>query len=87
MFGRTSADHLSVKAYAPFHIFYEGPAQIVSAVNQVGPFDVLPGHAVFFTILGKGEVVIDTGDDIVQFDIANGIMSVQADKVEIFVNI
>ncbi len=88
MFGRHGSDKLQVKAYAPFHVFYEGPAQVVSAINQVGPFDVLPGHAVFFSILKKGEVVIDPGEgDLVQFEIANGIMSVQADQVEIFVNI
>lgn len=80
---------LTVKAYSPFHIFYEGPALVVSAMNALGPFDILPGHIGFFAILSVGDVVIDTGtsDDLVTFTISNGIMSVRDDKVEIFVNI
>lgn len=80
---------LAVKAYSPFHIFYEGPATVVSAMNEVGPFDILPGHIGFFAILSVGDVVIDTGvdDDLVTFTISNGIMSVRDDTVEIFVNI
>ncbi len=49
-----------VIARAPFHIYYVGPATAISAVNRIGPFDILPGHADFFSILKPGEVIIDT---------------------------
>jgi hypothetical protein len=42
----TTVTQLSVTARAPFHIYYEGPAQIVSAKNRVGPFDISP-HAMW----------------------------------------
>lgn len=34
---------LRVKVYTPFKVFYEGDALSVSAKNQTGEFDVLPG--------------------------------------------
>lgn len=77
---------LIVIARAPFHVYYEGPATVVSAVNKVGPFDVLPGHADFFSILTPGEVIIETGSDPVRITITNGIIAVKSDQVMLFVN-
>jgi F0F1-type ATP synthase epsilon subunit len=78
---------LSVIARAPFHVYYEGSAQVVSATNEIGPFDILPGHADFFSILDPGEVTIDTGAEPVTFEISNGIVAVRNDEVMLFVNI
>lgn len=78
---------LSVAAMSPFKVYFEGQAEIVSAANRIGPFDVLPGHTSFFSILSPGEVVVDTGTDQVAFTITNGFMSVRGDQVEVFVNI
>lgn len=84
----TDKPTLSVIARAPFHVYYEGEAQAVSAANVVGQFDILPGHADFFSILEPGEVVIDTGtDEPIKFDISNGIAAVRNDEVMLFVNI
>ncbi len=82
----TDAD-LQVVARSPFHVFYEGPAQSVTAANKVGVFDILPGHADFFSILNPGEVIIETGSDQVNFDINNGILTVRNNEVTFFVNI
>lgn len=84
---RKSIEPLNVIARAPFHIFYEGPAQIVSATNKVGPFDILPGHTDFFSMLRPGEVIIDTEEDEIRFTITNGILSVRGSDVMLFVNI
>ncbi|HET7630010.1 MAG TPA: hypothetical protein VFK03_01410 [Candidatus Saccharimonadales bacterium] len=78
---------LSVIARGPFNIFYEGPASSVSASNKVGDFDILPGHADFFSILAPGEVIIETDKEPVSFDIDNGIAAVRDDEVMLFVNI
>lgn len=81
-----TAAQLKVVARAPFHVYYEGPARIVSAVNKVGQFDVLPGHADFFSVMNPGEVVIETPDKPVSFMISNGIITVRNDEVMLFVN-
>jgi len=77
---------LTVIARAPFHIYYEGPAQSVTATNKVGQFDVLPGHADFFSVLNPGEVIIETASEPVNFTITNGIITVRDNEVMLFVN-
>jgi F0F1-type ATP synthase epsilon subunit len=82
----TSTDRLKVIARAPFHVYYEGPAKVVSAINKVGKFDILPGHADFFSVMNAGEVVIETESDSVNFAISGGIIGVRDDEVMLFVN-
>lgn len=77
---------LKVIARAPFNIYYEGSAQVVTAINEVGPFDILPGHADFFSILSPGEVIIESEEDSISFNVANGIISVGSNEVLLFVN-
>jgi F0F1-type ATP synthase epsilon subunit len=77
---------LEVIARAPFHIYYEGPARIVSAANKVGKFDILPGHADFFSVMNPGEVVIETESDTINFPISSGIIGVRDNRVMLFVN-
>lgn len=83
---KNDPSQLSVIARAPFHIYYEGGAQAVSAANKVGNFDILPGHADFFSVLIPGEVIIETGADPINFTITNGIVAVRDDEVMLFVN-
>ena len=82
----STVKQLKVIARAPFHIYYEGPARAVSAVNKVGKFDILPGHADFFSVMNAGEVVIETDTDSVNFPISGGIIGVRDDAVMLFVN-
>lgn len=79
---------LSVIARAPFTVYYEGEATVVSATNKVGRFDILPGHADFFSILKSDEILIQPGDgkDPVSFTINNGIMTVRDNEVLLFVD-
>ncbi|MGH7142000.1 MAG: hypothetical protein ACREF5_00760 [Candidatus Saccharimonadales bacterium] len=77
---------LTVIARAPFHVYYEGAATAVSAVNKVGKFDILPGHADFFSVMSSGEVNIETEADTINFAISNGIIGVRNNEVMIFVN-
>ena len=80
-------DKLSVIARAPFNIYYEGVAEAVTATNKVGKFDILPGHADFFSILKPGDVIIETATDPISFSISNGIITVRDNEVMLFVNI
>ena len=79
---------LSVIARAPFNVYYEGSAEAVSATNKVGRFDILPGHADFFSILQSDEVIIEPGGgkEPVSFTINNGIMTVRDNEVLLFVD-
>lgn len=79
---------LSVIARAPFTVYFEGEAQSVTALNRVGEFDILPGHADFFSVLSPCEVIIETGStkEPTKFEINNGIVTVRDNEVMMFVN-
>lgn len=80
-------EKLNVIARAPFEVFYEGVADALSAENPVGEFDILPGHADFFSVLVPGDVIIETGSsDPVKFSINNGMITVRDNDVMLFVN-
>jgi F0F1-type ATP synthase epsilon subunit len=83
---KASNTQLTVIARAPFHIYYEGLAQTVSATNSVGKFDILAGHADFFSVMMPCEVVIETDSDTINFKISGGIVGVRDDEVMLFVN-
>lgn len=83
---QAAATGLHVIARSPFHIYYEGAARAVSALNRVGPFDVLPGHADFFSMLSPGDVIIEASPEPVTFSIANGIITVRDNEVLLFIN-
>lgn len=79
-------NELHAIARAPFHLYYDGPAESVSAKNAVGTFDILPGHADFFSMLDPCEVVIQTPTDQVVFTAQNGIVTVRSNEVMLFIN-
>jgi len=82
-----SIDKLNVVARSPFELYYEGEAIALSASNRVGAFDVLPGHADFFSMLEPGEIIIqDEGKDPVKIDAKNGILTVRNNQAFLFVN-
>lgn len=82
-----AAPQIHVIARAPFKLYYDGPAYSLSAANAIGKFDVLPGHADFFSMLQPGEVYIEPveGEPVI-FDVSNGIVTVRADEVMLFAN-
>lgn len=82
----SSPAQLNVIARAPFHLYYEGTASSVSGTNKVGEFDVLPGHADFFSMLLPGEIIIETEREPIKFEISSGIITVRDNEVLLFVN-
>lgn len=80
-------DKLFVKISSPFEVLYEGAAYAVSAVNYTGPFDVLPHHANFLSILLPGSVEVNTGKKKVSIAITRGIIRVSGNKVQVFANV
>jgi F0F1-type ATP synthase epsilon subunit len=84
---RTDKEQLSIIARAPFEVYYEGPADSLSATNRIGDFDILPGHADFFSVLEPGEIIIETGKEPVKFYASNGMVTVRNNEVMLFANI
>jgi F-type H+-transporting ATPase subunit epsilon len=80
-------DRLTVRILAPTNRIYEGPAVSVSASNRVGPFDVLVGHANFFSLLVESQVVVDTGMQKLNIPINQGLIKVKNNVVTLFADI
>lgn len=79
---------IAVKVYAPFHVYYEGAANSLSAVNDVGPFDVLPGHHNFLCMLVPSELSIDTPDKgIKKVKIHRALLHVHDNHVTVFMDV
>lgn len=80
---------MRIKVYSPFHTYFEDDGYSISGVNATGPFDILPHHHNFMTLLSPCELSIRTiGPPGVQkIRISGGLMHVKADKVTVFLDI
>ena len=58
---------LFVEIASPEKQIWEGNALSVSSVNSAGPFDILPMHANFITIVENQSININTGAKIEKF--------------------
>ena len=79
---------INLKIQAPFKVYYEGQASSISAVNATGPFDILPGHKNFITLVKQCTVRVrqESKDDFT-LDINHGVMHVRANQVVLFLDI
>lgn len=82
-----NAKRFRVKIFSPYQTYYEGEAVSLSASNRTGPFDVLPGHINFFSLLSGGQVVINTGFQRLEFQVARGIIRVNGNAVTLFADV
>lgn len=79
---------MAVKVYSPFHDYYDGRAFSVSAENDTGPFDILPKHHNFISLLKPCDLIIRTIREGEQkIIISGGIMHVKADQVIVFLDV
>ena len=78
---------MHVKVYAPFKVYFDGEAYSVSAVNDTGPFDILPHHHNFMTLLSPCVIVVRGTHGDEQITIQRGIMHVKADQVIVFLDV
>jgi len=78
---------MAVKVYAPFQVYYDGEAYSVSAVNDVGPFDVLPHHHNFLCILASSNLILETPDGQKVIKVSRALLHVRAERVVVFMDV
>lgn|SRR5690554_657013 len=78
---------MQVKVYSPFQNYFDEPAYSISAENHTGPFDILPRHHNFMTLVSTCDMKITapTGDKTIRINRA--VMHVKADKVIVFLDV
>jgi len=87
--GDKDTPSMHVKIYSPFKVYFDEPAASLSAENQTGPFDILPHHHNFITLLKPSEIVVrrEGLSKEQRVLISGGIMHVKSDKVTIFLDV
>ena len=79
---------MSVKVYAPFQVYFEGEATSVSAVNETGPFDILPRHRNFLCMLVPCTLKVQPTEGAARsIKIHRALMHVKADSVVVFMDV
>lgn len=79
---------MTVKVYAPFQVYFEGEAYSVSAVNDTGPFDILPHHHNFLCMLVPCNLVITPAEGPQKtIKVHRALMHVKADRVVVFMDV
>lgn len=79
--------NMYVKVYAPYKIYFDGEAQSISAENETGPFDILPKHHNFMTLLTPCDIVVRAENNEEVIPITQGVMHVKADQVIVFLDV
>ncbi len=83
----TTQPTMHVKVYSPYKTYFDDEAYSVTALNATGPFDILPHHHNFMTLLGASDITVrgSSGDHNIR--ISQGVMHVKTDKVIIFLDV
>lgn len=84
---KSGAKRFKVKILSPYQLYFQGDAESISAANQSGPFDILAGHANFFSLVDEGKVMVNTGFQRLEFPISGGIIRVNGDGVTLFADV
>ncbi|HEY5668129.1 MAG TPA: hypothetical protein VIR03_03115 [Candidatus Saccharimonadales bacterium] len=84
---QNSKPTMHIKVYSPFKVYFDDDADSISGVNATGPFDILPKHHNFMTLLQPCELVIRTFRGEERIRISSGLMHVKADQVTVFLDI
>jgi F0F1-type ATP synthase epsilon subunit len=84
---KVQSDSMTVKVYAPFKVYFDGPASSLTAVNRVGQFDILPNHHNFISLLEPGDVTVRApSQPDFKLPINRGVIHVKADEVKVFLD-
>ena len=78
---------MHIKVYSPFKTYFDDDGFSISAENETGPFDILPHHHNFMTLLKACELVVRTPEATRKIRISGGLMHVKADRVTVFLDI
>lgn len=79
---------MRVHVHSPFHDYFDGLATSLSAVSATGPFDILPQHHNFISLLLPCEIVIRTVNEGTRtIRISGGIIHVKANQITVFLDV
>jgi F0F1-type ATP synthase epsilon subunit len=79
---------MHVKVYAPFRTYFDGDASSLSAENRTGPFDILPQHKNFMSLLVPCTITVRAPKKPdFSLKVTRGVMHVKSDRVTVFLDV
>jgi len=63
-------------------ILYNGQAKAISSINKKGPFDILPLHTNFISLIYKTIKINSSGKKIKEFKLNTGVLRVKNNTAE-----
>lgn len=85
--GSKQSQTVHIRVSSPFKTFFDEDALSISAENATGPFDILPQHHNFITLLNACQITVRTPRGDFHIQISGGIMHVKADQIAVFLNV
>ena len=76
---------IHIKIQTRQEIIYEGDVLSVSSKNDTGPFDILPEHANFISIVKDQIVLRFPNKQQQQFRLQTGILQVEEGRVNVYI--
>ena len=78
---------LSVRIISLGEVIWEGQAVSISAVNTTGPFDILPQHANFISILIDNPITLKTETETKKFKFSRSLLYAKDNSIKIYAEI
>ena len=78
---------LSVTVKSITKVIFEGTATAVSSRNVRGPFDILPYHTNFISLINDGIVIQQERNKKVNIPLKSAVLKVHANRVVILIDI
>jgi F0F1-type ATP synthase epsilon subunit len=85
--GKGGAETMHIKVYSPFKTYFDDEGESITGENATGPFDILPKHHNFMTLLNPCELIVRSRGSAQKIRISGGLMHVKADQVTVFLDI
>lgn len=83
----TKGEKFKVRINSPNESIWEGMAVSLSSKNSAGPFDILPEHANFITMIQNEPIIVRTLGKEHVFTYKNAVLSVYNREVTIYADI
>lgn len=82
-----NTERLRVRILSPQGTVWEGEAESVSSVNSQGPFDLLPQHAHFISLIEHQPITIQTPEGEKSFAFDTAVVRLFDDIVTVYADI
>ncbi|MDQ3099195.1 MAG: hypothetical protein M3Q44_05605 [bacterium] len=82
----SESDSLFVIIHSPEGIMFQGVCSALSAVNLIGPFDILPNHQNFITHINSTVTLyLADSDEKQEIPVQMGVLRVQSNEIVLYV--